>query len=554
VTTLPNDAANKETAVDNFGAFRVSLDTGRKQLQQKLAGAERVPDEMGLKELARYAVQKGGREGRDALILWHRRLALSFAPFFLALLGASLSLKFGRGGRGWGTLLSLLTLVFYYLLSLLGEQTARAGTLPPFVGGWIATLSVALLGLWWLRRADRRSGKRFRLPRFSFNFQAGAKTGKTLWFKSPKSYFDNFETGIFGLLERDVLRSILWYFFLTCSALLLLFHVFTVFEVLRALTAAENGLSLVLRYLLFLSPTVLWQVAPTALMIAVLITYTLKARNRETVVWGAAGQSVYVLLFPCLILAAVVGWVNWEWQERLLPLTNPRQDVLRAQLRGVGSVGSQEGRFWVSSVEGIYSFTGKRASDNAVARDIAFYEFNSDQTHLNKIVYSTEGSWAGEGVSISGQVRQIIWQKSYIEIREAANDRINIDTSENPFNQIVVKTIDINSEALENLIKTSESESEERRLSVALYRKYSTLFLPLVIIFFTVPIVFAMRKLGGAGKALGTALALWLLFLGATAIFERLGTEGILPPQVSVWSPLILFSSLGWYLLAKMRH
>lgn len=553
VTTLSNSAANKETAVDNFAAFRVSLDTGRRQLQQKLIGVERVPDEMGLAELSTYAAQKGGKEGRDAAVLWHRRLALSFAPFFLALLGAALSLRFGRGGRGWGILLSLTALVLYYLLSLLGEQTVRAGLLPPLAGGWAATLFVFGLGVWWLWKADRRSGRRFNALNFRFNRKSKNKivnsngdTGDYLWNK--------FEIGFGGLLERDLLQNILWYFLLICGALLLLFQVFTVFEVLRSLTATENGVSLLVRYLLFLSPTVLWQVAPTALMIAVLITYTLKARSRETVVWGAAGQSIYVLMFPCLILAAIVGWASWEWQERLLPLTNPRQDVLRARLRGAGSVGSQEGRFWVSADNGIYSFTAKRGSDNALASDVSFYQFNSENTHLEKIVRASEGFWNVAGVVFAGRGREVIWQKSFVEIRDAENLALTASNSENPFTQIVAKTIDMDSERVRSLIENTDSAAEARRLEVALNRKYTVLLLPFVMVFFSVPFALSTRKWGGAGKALGIALALWLVFTAATAVFERLGTEGILPPVVAVWSPLILFSSLGWYLLAKMRH
>lgn len=550
VTTLPTNNENKPVTVENVNGLRVSLDTGRKQLQQRLEGAERVPDEMGLNELAAFAAQKSGKERNEAQILWHRRLALSFAPFFLALLGTALSLSFGRGGRGWGTVLSLATLVFYYLLSLLGEQTVRAGILPAYIGSWLATAFVLVLGAWWFWKADHKSGRRFRFPSFSFNFSRTAKTSEG----TRKNFIlDGFETGVFGLLERDLLQSLLWYFALTCGALLLLFHVFTLFEVLRALSAANGGV-LLIRYLLFLSPMVLWQIAPTALMVAVLITYTLRARNHETVIWGAAGQSVYVLLFPCLLVAALIGFISWQFQERLLPLTNPRQDVLRAQLRGAGSVGTQEGRFWVASDEGIYSFVGNRASDNELAKDVTFYQFAPETMHLQRLFRAPSANWDGSNLGLKGEVTEIAWQKTFVEIKKSGETAVPVEAGENPLNQIVAKTADMNTETLERLIAASESPSEERRLSVALHRKYSTLFLPLVMVFFSVPLALSLRRWGGAGKTLGVALGVWLLFTAATSLFDRLGTEGILPPAVAVWSPLILFSSLGWYLLAKTRN
>ena len=47
-------------------------------------------------------------------------------------------------------LLSLIVVIVYYLLSLLGESLARVGSVSPYVGPWLATIFIVALGLMFL--------------------------------------------------------------------------------------------------------------------------------------------------------------------------------------------------------------------------------------------------------------------------------------------------------------------------------------------------------------------------------------------------------------------
>ncbi len=558
VTTLPANSVQQPVTLDSVNVLRVSLETGRKQLRQKLESVERAPEEMGLFELTAFARQKTGKERVEAEILWHRRLALSVAPIFLALLGVAVSLQFGRGGRGWGSVLSLIILIIYYLLSLLGEQSARAGLVPSAVGGWLATASVGLAACYSLWRSSRKIRGRFRLPDFGwlkFRQPAGGFSG-SVYENRKASTFTRFEFGFFGLLERDLLQNLFWYFVFTCLALVSLFHIFTIFEVLKGVTSSSNGVVLLLKYLLLLTPTVLWQIAPTALMISVLTTYAVKARQNETVIWGAAGQSIYVLILPSILLAALIGAINWELQEKILPITNPRQDILRAQLRGgTGSTGSQEGHFWVAGTEGIYSFVSNKGSDNATAHDVNLYQFTGDNERLQKVFRAESAEWGGANVSLNGQIKLVSWETRFIKIEKLPEDqKLSLPAYDNPFNQIGFKAAHPSSEQLLKLRETADSQVEARRFEVALQKNYSTLFLPLVIVFFSAPLALSRRgRQGSLSFALTMVVLIWLLFTTAVGLFETLGTEGILPPVIAVWAPLIVFSSVGWYLLARAR-
>lgn len=592
VTTLPAHMENRAVTVDKVNSWRVTLDTGRAQLTKNLQSVARVPDEMGLTELRQYARTKTGGERTELNILWNRRLALACAPLCLSLLGAAAALRFARGGRGGAALLALTLAVVYYLLTLSGEQLARAGTLPVWAGSWLPTALILAGGLLavvkapfnrlveqirhlYRRKSDAPYKSAFiREPESELkadereNSVAVADSASDADFnqrpqKSGKFKFRfNFNAAALGkikypgLLEFDLFKNLAAYFLLTAAGLILLFHVFTAFEVLRGVTNLPNGWLLLARYLLLLTPWIGWQIAPTALMIAALIVYTVKARQNETVVWSAAGQSIYVLLLPAILAAALAGWAGWEVQEQILPATNPRQDALRAQLRGIGSTAQKENQFWAALPNGIVQFKGGKGSDNEAGKDFTFYEFDQNQIHLSAVTQAQTAVWQNSAVLLSGKIGSAVWKERSLDLNSATETKktenaVLTDFSDNPFDQ-TSKIADQNSAELTRTIETAQSANERQRLEIALQQKRATLFLPIVIVFFTVPLVLSLRR-QSLTRSICAAIALWLLFLAVMAILNRIGTAGVLPAWIAVWSPLLLFSSIGWIFLARTK-
>src|SRR5204863_5497209 len=113
------------------------------------------PDEMSFTALWDHLNKSTGSEQRDAAIIFHKRLTFALTPFVFSLFGAALSLRMRRGSRGFGVLVSLAILIAYYLLTLAGDQAARAGTVPPVVGAWLATTVILLVGVLTLLWRDR---------------------------------------------------------------------------------------------------------------------------------------------------------------------------------------------------------------------------------------------------------------------------------------------------------------------------------------------------------------------------------------------------------------
>jgi lipopolysaccharide export LptBFGC system permease protein LptF len=342
-TKLPNttDTAKNSYVVERLDQLRISINTGRAELVARLNGGVLDPDEMEWRELRHTS--KGPPERQAAVKrTLHRRLALSISPMVFALLGGALGLRVRRGGKGIGVLLALAILIVYYLASLLGESLSRSGTVPIVVGAWAATvLMLALSGVFLTMR---------RMPSLSLNWKRRAEPQRGLKVNKSVKTVGVSRSGFPSLLDIGLFKSLSSSFVLTFVALVVIFIIFTLFELWRFIAANGVAFKLVARYMLFLLPLITVEIFPASMLVAALITYALLARRSETVAWWASGQSVYRLMIPGLLFAIVAAAGTWVVQEQLLPYSNVRQDTLRAQIKGgEARATTGTGRQWLAS-------------------------------------------------------------------------------------------------------------------------------------------------------------------------------------------------------------
>ena len=554
LTTLPgvNAWGRGEYATERLEQSRIVLETGRKKLLDSLRQGDEATklSEMGWSELSAYAASKSGLEGREASTLLHKRLALSLSPLLFAFLGATLGMRVRKGGRGIGVLLSVLSMLAYYLLLLAGEQMARAGTVSPWIGGWMASFVTLVCGL-----IVMVAGRGNLLGRASVAW--GRKGNTSLESKLQRQSSGNGKVRLLSfpsLMDVDVLRTMIASFTAAFVALIAIFLVFTLFELWRFIAIRGVGFGTVGEYLLFLLPLVSVQLLPSSVLIAMLATYALIARRNEAVAWWAGGQSVYRLILPGLVFAVGVSVCLWVVQERLMPQANVRQDMLRSQIRGGGSqatVGLD--RQWLASAETerLYSY---EYEESGALKNPVVYIFDPDGVHLQKIIAGKSAQWSGgnrqvelqDAISLSLQGPKTGWK---------GRDREGLDAAESPeiFKPATDKPSHLSARALSDYIKTARKRGgNTAAFEVALQKKYTGPFGVMVMALIGMPLALSYGR-RSAVIALCLAIALGLVFWAATGGFQQMGEYGLLSPIVAVWSPVIIFAAIGIYLLSRTR-
>ena len=562
-TTFNNSPGQRKFVSENIGDIRFAIQTRRGDLIQKLSSAELTPEELGLSQLSEYASGKEGPERTEAQILWQRRIVLSITPLIFCLLGAALILRFNRRGKGFGVVVALGCLIAYYLLAFLGEQLARTGKISVFEGSLIPIL-LSFFAILWFNLTGR----------LSVGSRAGPAiremlSGTDLRFFRPRrsNLFMDVTTGI---RDFDLVVSLLKFYVLTLFFLAAVFVIFTAFELWKFAGTMDGGIVLLGKYLLYLLPFIYIQLAPSAAMVAILATYVLKSRQNEIITWTSAGQSVYRLLLPCLLLMMLIGSLNWLVQERVAPAANERQDELRSQLRSRGNLPKRPGKLWVANDKRIYSFQLDSeksagadialASDNdtglpsgcpavCAVRDLSIYEF-ADSGNLQTLYRAKSANWEDHSIKLNGLVEKTTLSEQGITTTELSGGEVTADA--NPFAEMRKKPSHLNISETREQLDNSEAEVEKRSFGIALEKKYTTLVLPFVIALFTAPFALSLSRKGKV-ITVGYAVGLWLLFMGLTSAFEQFGLNGSLAPAFAVWAPLAGFSMLGIFLLSKVR-
>lgn len=544
VTTFENNNENKVIS-ENVRDFRLVVQTKRGELIEKLGKTNETPEEMGLFELARHIKTLKGNDKTEAQILLQRRILLSITPILFALLGTALVAKFSRGGRGFGILLSLVSLVIYYLLTLLGEQLARTGSIQVITAGLIPFIS-SILAIFWFYF----SGRFFITRNLSIKhfFEREEQNISENKIASKNSYID-LTTGI---LDLDLIWNLVKYYVLTLAFLIAIFLIFTAFELWKFAGTFENGVQLLVTYLFYLIPFVYIQIAPSALMVATLTTYIIKSRQNEIVTWTAAGQSVYRLLLPCFILMILIGGMNFGFQEFVLTEANRMQDTLRDRIRNRNKVTKKDGKFWIVEDNKIYNFEKTNASDNdsGVIENLKIYEFNKQKEKIISQISVKEALWQENGIQFLKKAEKKIWENEILSKRLMPEGFY--ETKINHFQNLVTKPNHLNISETKNKIKKADFLTEKINYSISLQKKYATLFIPLIVILFTAPFALSLGRKGNV-ITIGYAIAVWLLFMGTTNVFEQFGQSGYLTPVLAIWSPLILFTIIGLYLLTKIK-
>lgn len=550
-TKIPGagDVDQKSYVVERLDQLRISINTGRAEILKRIDENDLGPDELDWRELRQQASFGQPEERRAGQRTLHRRLALSISPLLFALFGGALGMKVRRGGRGIGVLLALLIVIGYYLVSLLGESLARAGTVSPLLGAWAATALMIILSfmLLTINQVPAVAGYSLRIMRLRRTTERQAtQTAASHTVGIGRSGFPS-------LLDIGLFRTLSLSFLLAFASLVSIFIIFTLFEMWRFIARNAVAPGLVARYILFLLPLITVELLPVTMLIAVLMTYALLARRSETIAWWASGQSVYRLMLPGLAFALAAGAGTWLVQEHLMPNANLKQDALRAQIRG-GEPRAVTGtdRQWLASAESTRLYSYEFDERGKALNEPAIYEFEPAGVHLASVTTGTVATWTAPNRMAVNMVETFSFQGLEVERQVAASREVPTEPVQ-VFKPTIDKPSQLSSTGLSSYLKAAKQRGMGvSALAVALQRKYAAPFGVVVMAFIGIPLALSFGRKGTI-IALCAAVGLSIAYWGVGGGLQQLGNLGLLPPAVAGWSPPIIFAAAGTYLLSRIR-
>jgi lipopolysaccharide export system permease protein len=90
------------------------------------------------------------------LLELHRRLSMPALCLIIIFLGPSLALLAGKSGRMGGLTVGLLIFGAYYVVMIYGENLAKGGSLPHFIGAWLSFSLLAFFSIIAFERVNKK--------------------------------------------------------------------------------------------------------------------------------------------------------------------------------------------------------------------------------------------------------------------------------------------------------------------------------------------------------------------------------------------------------------
>ena len=560
-----------EYEVATFASTDLPVQSGGSEETQHITRRDTPLQAIATREL--WARSYGrGRHGdpQTYRIEFQRRLAFPTACLVLMLVGVPLGLSSKRGGKGAAFVLTLLVVFLYYIISFMGTALARDGKLSPVTGVWGANILFTVAGVLLIQQISSGGallnlltslGATLRRPAPAKEKQlqpteatigsAGAMQRVRMALRAPFP----------SILDEYVVGSFLRNFALVVSGITTLFLIFTFFELLGDIVRYRTPLVTVFDYLLNLIPFVLYTMAPFCSLVAVLITFNGLSRTSELTAMKATGISLYRVVAPILVIAAMLAVALFAFDEVYLPTANRRQEALLSVIKGKPSqTYLRPDRKWMSGQASrggeptrifYYQFFDP---DKNVFANLTVFEFQPETFALTRRIHASSAHWDEH------DERWILddgWQRTFKG--DAVSSYTSFDTSifpeirEQPayFKKQERPSQEMSYDELSRYIRDlQQSGFDTTRLRVQLNRKLAYPLITFVMAIVAVPFALSAGKRGGIaglGAAVGVAIAYWII----AGIFENLGDVNSLPALLAAWSPDLLFGMAGSYLLLR---
>ena len=530
---------------------------------------------LGRMDTAIYALPMGalekrihGADSKRFLIELHTRFAFPAACLVLMLVGVPLGVVSRRGGKSSGFVFTLLLVILYYVLSYTGVALGRQNKLSAFLAVWLANLIFAGAGiflLWQMASGGRVlsaiAGWASRIPRMNFATGEGGAHFSGIFDKLQPRTTRSGSRGAFPrILDGYVIREFLNTFFLVLTGFVMLMLVFTFFELVGDIIRNHIPLTTVGAYLVNLTPSMLYQIAPLAVLIAVLVTFGVLNRNSEIIAMKATGISLYRLVIPIVSIAAILAVSLFMFDQFYLPQANRRQEALRSTIKGrPPQTFLHPEQKWIfgqphpGEPGRIFYYQFFDPDRNEFA-NLSVFEFDPSTFSLTRRIFATRVFWDSD----QGSWRfQNGWERdlnganvnSYKEFKSTIFSEIHEEPSY--FKKESLQSQEMNFGQLDRYINDlRQSGFDTMRLRVALWHKLTYPLIAIVMAVLAIPFALSMGRRGSLTSiaiAISVALTYWVI----DGLFGAMGSVNYLPAALAAWTPVVLFGLAGGYLLLR---
>lgn len=543
--------------------------------------------EMNMRQLAEEIVKRkeAGQRWWLFAVEWHKKLSIPAACLVFGVIGLALGARLRTRARAAGSVVSLAVILVYYILLTSGERMGDQGQIPPWLSMWSPNLLIGGLGIVMLWLAAREidlgiwdkvatagvhimargshllAGKRQVVIESEHQHEESlpasangptARRRKTIVIRIPRLSPD-----FPRILDRYTLVQWVRTFGIGLLAITAFYIIMDLSRIIADINENNVPGRTVVEYYEYSLPNIFFlMLGPTALVASLFILGVMN-RNNEIIAMKASGISVYRIIMPVALVAALLSGISFFVNDRIIPVAN-REALKRRDEITKGPKRSHEYNFgnrwmWGKNNRTLYNYR-RYDADSGLMERIKVFDFDQGSYTLRRIVSGARATWVA---ARGGWQFEDAWVRRFGKSESSPfrrYDAVIVPYAEDPEYFVAEKKAadELNYQELKDYIASLENAGfPARSLHVSLAWKLSLPFVPLVMTAIGIP--FALR-IGKRGNLFGVfvSVAVIVAFWACVAAFRPLGETGVFPAWLSAWAPNILFGVFGVYMLLTL--
>ena len=363
------------------------------------------------------------------------------------------------------------------------------------------------------------------------------------------------------ILDRYTLRQLIGPLVWCLALFVILYLVIDLFGHLDEVLRFKVPLRIIGHYYGAMLPLIFVQVAPFAMLMAVLYTVGNLNRHQELIAMRASGIGPWHIMRPLLITGLVLSGAMLVVNERLVPSAAVTVETLKDQyldgpsdpaqsadpqqrtIRSLAVYGSGHTLLYAKSYDPLTKSLA----------DVVILEHGPD-LKIHRKVTARRAEWTAQGWRFLGCTVIRFGSNGRIFGKTVTYERKIIPLSETPESLLRAdrQTQMMSSKELRAYIKRLGSGSRDatRKLRVDLHTKWAFPFACVVLVLLGAPLAVQPTR-GGTLLGMGVAIAAALAFYGVQAICVAFGKGGWVSPAAAAWGANVLFGITGIQLLRR---
>ncbi len=362
------------------------------------------------------------------------------------------------------------------------------------------------------------------------------------------------------ILDRYLMKQLLFPIFLCAFALIFLVFMADVFDYLDEMVRNKVGLFYILKYYLILTPQTFVNIIPWASLLGTIYVLTNFNYHNELTAMKVAGLEITSIIRPIIFIGFFLGILSFLISDQIVPKTSLRaEEILKERIEKKKSKETREVYENVTYYGGqnrLY-YARKFFAKEARMEDFIILWLDGKRNVKKKTV-AREAKWTGTEWILSHATDYAMQQKGEILGEPTFQETVvypELDETPDEFLNAVNENLTISYRDLKDYIaKLRENGIKVGAELVTLHQKLSIPWQSLIVMFLTVPFLARTTTRRLIAFNILICLAFVFLYHVSSAVMFAMGKAGKLFPMFSAWTPNFIFGFGTFFFLEQANQ